>query len=122
MTGVQTCALPISVGHWDGDTLVVESIGFVPETWLSRGGFFHSENMKVYERFTRKGDEMLYEVTVEDPDVLIQPWKQNPLMMTLAEAPAPGAGAAGGDPTLIGAERGNCEVYELEDIDNQIHH
>jgi hypothetical protein len=77
--------------------------------------------MKVYERFTRKGDEMLYEVTVEDPDVLIQPWKQNPLMMNLAEAPAPGAGGLG-DPTLIGAERGNCEVYELEDIDNQIHH
>ena len=63
-----------SVGHWDGDTLVIESIGFVPETWLSRGGFFHSENMKVYERFTRKGDEMLYEVTVEDPDVLTKPW------------------------------------------------
>jgi hypothetical protein len=109
-----------SVGHWEGDTLVIESVGFVPETWLSRGGFFHSEDMKVYERFTRKGDQMLYEVTVEDPDVLLQPWKQNPLMMTLAD----GAGAPGGfgDPTLVGVERGNCEVYELEDIDNQIHH
>jgi hypothetical protein len=76
--------------------------------------------MKVYERFTRKGDQMLYEVTVEDPDVLVQPWKQNPLLMTLAE----GAGAAGGfgDPTLVGSERGNCETYELNDVDNQIHH
>ncbi len=116
----QTMYTGHSVGHWEGDTLVIESVAFVPETWLSRGGFFHSENMKVYERFTRKGDQMLYEVTVEDPDVLVQPWKLTPLMMTLAE----GANAAGGfgDPTLVGSERGNCEVYELEDIDNQIHH
>ena len=109
-----------SVGHWDGDTLVIESIGFVPETWLSRGGFFHSEDMKVTERFTRKGDQMLYEVTVDDPQVLVQPWKQNPLMMTLAEGPNAAGGF--GDPTLVGAERGNCETYELNDVDNQIHH
>src|SRR6185369_10619064 len=116
----QTKYTGTSIGHWDGDTLVIESRGFVPETWLARGGFFHSENMKVYERFTRKGDQMLYEVTVEDPDVLVQPWKQNPLLMTLAGT---GNDAGGfGDPTLVGSERGNCEVYELDDIDNQIHH
>jgi hypothetical protein len=107
-----------SVGRWEGDTLVIESVGFVPETWLARGGFFHSENMKVYERFTRQGDEMLYEVTVEDPDVLLQPWKQTPLLMTKA---GPSAGP-GFDPTLIGVERGNCESYEDEDIVTQIRH
>jgi hypothetical protein len=108
-----------SVGHWEGDTLVIESVGFVPDTWLARGGFFHSDNMKVYERFTRKGDEMLYEVTVEDPDVLLQPWKQNPMLMTLAGS----GGAQGfGDPTLVGTERGNCESYEDEDIVTQIRH
>ena len=71
-----------SVGHWEGDTLVIESVGFTPETWLARGGFFHSEDMKVFERFTRKGDQMLYEVTVEDPQVLLQPWTLKPMLLS----------------------------------------
>jgi hypothetical protein len=110
-----------SVGHWDGDTLVIESRGFVPDTWLARGGFFHSDQMVVFERFTRKGDDMLYEVTVDDPEVLVQPWKQNPMLMTKFE---PGGSDAGGfgNPTLIGSERGNCEAYEDGDIVEQIHH
>jgi hypothetical protein len=109
-----------SVGHWDGDTLVIESKGFVGETWLARGGFFHSESMTVFERFTRKGDQMLYEVTVEDPEVLLQPWKQNPMLMTLAEG---GGGAGGfGDPTLVGSERGSCSTYEDDDVATQIRH
>ena len=108
-----------SVGHWEGDTLVIESVGFVPDTWLARGGFFHTDNMKVFERFTRKGDQMLYEVTVEDPDVLLMPWKQNPMLMTLADS----GGGGFGDPTLVGVERGNCETsYERGDVDFQIHH
>jgi hypothetical protein len=115
----QTMYTGHSVGHWEGDTLVIESVGFVPDTWLARGGFFHSDNMKVYERFTRKGDQMLYEVTVEDPDVLLQPWKQNPMLMTLADA---SGGGGFGDPTLVGSERGNCETYETGDVANQIHH
>ena len=81
---IQTKYTGHSVGHWDGDTLVIESVGFTPETWLARGGFFHSEDMKVTERFTRKGDQMLYEVTVEDPQVLLQPWKLNPMLLTIA--------------------------------------
>jgi len=110
-----------SYGHWEGDTLVIESVGFEPGTWLARGGFFHSENMKVTERFTRKGDQLLYEVTVEDPDVLLQPWTQTPMLRTLAGSG--GAGPAGfGRPGLIGAERGNCEVYEEGRISSQIRH
>src|SRR5262249_34841530 len=101
-------------------TLVIESVGFTPDTWLARGGFFHSENMKVYERFTRKGDEILYEVTVDDPDVLLQPWKQNPVVMAKA-----GSGSGpGGNGTLLGSARGHCEAYEdaAEDIATQIRH
>jgi hypothetical protein len=90
----------------------------VPETWLARGGFFHSENMKVFERFTRKGDEILYEVTVDDPDVLLQPWKQKPVVMTKAVANAGGFGS----PTLVGTERGNCEAYDPGNISSQIRH
>ena len=111
-----------SYGHWEGDTLVIESVGLEPGTWLARGGFFHSENMKVTERFTRKGDQMLYEVTVEDPDVLLQPWKLTPMLRTLAGSGGGGPGAGFGRPGLVGAERGNCEVYETGNIASQIRH
>ena len=63
-----------TVGRWEGDTLVLDSIGFSDETWLGRGGFFHSDKMRVVEKFTRTGNQMLYEVTVEDPEVLVKPW------------------------------------------------
>jgi hypothetical protein len=111
-----------SVGHWEGDTLVIESVGFVPETWLARGGFFHSEDMKVFERFTRKGDQLLYEVTVEDPQVLLQPWELKPMLMSIADGGGAGGGGGPGNATLIGAERGNCQEEELDDISNQIRH
>jgi hypothetical protein len=63
-----------SLGRWEGDTLVVETVGFSDASWLDWRGYIHSTSLKVTERFTRKGDEMLYQVTVEDPDILIQPW------------------------------------------------
>jgi hypothetical protein len=109
-----------SVGRWEGDTLVIESVGFVPETWLARGGFFHSEEMKVFERFTRKGDQLLYEVTVEDPQVLLQPWKLKPML--LSTVTGAGSGGPPGNPTLLGVERGACQQEELDDIANQIRH
>ena len=115
---IQTKYTGHSVGHWDGDTLVIESVGFTPATWLARGGFFHSEDMKVIERFTRQGDEMLYEVTVEDPDVLLQPWVMNPMLMTAATDNGPGFGRA----SLIGTERGHCQDLELDDIVTQYRH
>jgi hypothetical protein len=109
-----------SVGRWEGDTLVIESVGFVPETWLARGGFFHSEDMKVFERFTRKGDQLLYEATVEDPQVLLRPWTLKPMLMSTGGA-AP-AGGPGGNAALLGVERGNCQEEELDDISTQIRH
>jgi len=109
---IQTKYTGHSVGHWEGDTLVIESVGFTPATWLARGGFFHSEDMKVTERFTRQGDQMLYEVTVEDPQVLLHPWELNPMLLT----------TGGGGGGLIGVERGTCFAYELEDITTQYRH
>ena len=44
-----------TVGRWEGDTLVLDSIGFTDETWLGRGGKFHSDQMRVVEKFTRTG-------------------------------------------------------------------
>jgi len=107
-----TSYLGYTVGRWEGDTLVLDSINFVDTTWLGRGGFFHSDQMHVIERFTRQGDALLYDVTVEDPEVLAEPYVY-PTRVVRAN-PNPDAG-------LI-AERGNCEVYELEDITSQIRH
>ena len=81
-------------------------------TWLGRGGFFHSDQMHVIERFTRQGDALLYDVTVEDPGVLVEPWVL-PTRTVRRNANR--------DAGLL-AERGNCEVYELEDITSQIRH
>ncbi|HEX5230582.1 MAG TPA: hypothetical protein VFW44_22880 [Bryobacteraceae bacterium] len=101
-----------TVGNWQGDTLVLDSISFVDTTWLARGGFFHSDQMHVIEKLTRKGDQILYEVTVEDPEVLAEPWVMTPRVLTLSKFP---------DAGLI-TERANCEVYEIKDITSQIRH
>jgi hypothetical protein len=64
--------------RWDGDTLVVESVDFGDQSWLDVAGYFHSVNMKVTERFTRVGDTIRWDVTVEDPEMFLQPWVWNP--------------------------------------------
>jgi hypothetical protein len=66
----QTKYFGYAVGHWEGDTLVLDSIAFNDQTWLARGGFLHSEQMRIVEKLTRKGNEILYEVTIEDPEEL----------------------------------------------------
>jgi hypothetical protein len=63
-------------GHWEGNTLVVESVGFNDQTWFDHVGNFHSDALKLIERFTRTApDTLTYEVTVEDPKVFSRPWK-----------------------------------------------
>jgi hypothetical protein len=101
-----------TVGRWDGDTLVLDSVGFTDATWLGRGGLFHSGEMHVVERFTRQGDALLYDVTVEDPEVLTGPWVLP--TRTVPRNMNPDAG-------LI-AERGNCDVPELGHAADQIRH
>jgi hypothetical protein len=64
-----------SVGHWEGDTLVVDVIGFNDRTWLQGTGTFHTEALHVTERFTRiDQDQINYEATMEDPNVFTRPW------------------------------------------------
>jgi hypothetical protein len=64
-----------SVGHWDGDTLVVDVTAFNDKTWLTATGTFHSEALHVTERFTRTDrDTIQYEATMEDPKVFTKPW------------------------------------------------
>jgi hypothetical protein len=109
---IETTYMGYTVGTWEGDTLVLDSISFVDTTWLARGGFFHSDQMHVVERFTRQGNQIKYEVTVEDPEVLVEPWVMTPRTMRLIPNAAAG----------LLPERGNCEVYELGDISSQIRH
>jgi hypothetical protein len=64
-----------SVGHWEGATLVVDSIGFNDRTWLDDAGHPHTEQLHVIERFTRIGAKaMQYEVTIDDPGAYARPW------------------------------------------------
>src|SRR5262245_21257290 len=63
-----------SVGHWDGDTLVVESSGFNDRTWLDRVGHPHSDKLRVTERFQRVDfGHMKYQITFNDPETLTKP-------------------------------------------------
>jgi len=64
----------MGLAHWEGDTLVVESVGFNDVSWLGWEGYFHTDKMEVTERFTRVGDLLYYNFTVKDPDVLMEPW------------------------------------------------
>jgi hypothetical protein len=64
-----------SVGHWDGDTLVVESAGFNDRTWLDHDGHPHTEDLRVTERYRRPTFGHLdIEVTLSDPAVYARPW------------------------------------------------
>jgi len=64
-----------SVGHWDGDTLVVDVISFNDKTWLFQTGTLHSDALHITERYTRVSkDRIDYEVTMEDPNVFTEPW------------------------------------------------
>jgi hypothetical protein len=66
--------LGYSVGHWEGDTLVVESAGFNDRTWLDRAGHPHSEKLRVTERFRRVDfGHLQFQITFEDPDTLTKP-------------------------------------------------
>ena len=64
-----------SVGHWEGDTLVVEVTGLHDGTWFDRAGSHHSSQLRVVERYTMLGPNHIdYEATIEDPVVLTEPF------------------------------------------------
>jgi hypothetical protein len=67
-----------SVGHWEGDTLVVDVTGQNDRTWFDRAGNFHSDALHVVERYTPSSPyHLLYEATIEDPKVFTRPWKMS---------------------------------------------
>ena len=74
-----------SVGHWEGDTLVVDVTKLSEDTWLDTDGDIHSSAMHVVERLTRKGNALRYEVTVEDPEMMTKPWSPRPRTVLLGK-------------------------------------
>jgi len=67
-----------SYGSWDGDTLVIDSRGFLEYTWFDRAGNYHSDALHVVERLTPASPyHLLYEATIEDPKVFTRPWKMS---------------------------------------------
>ena len=65
-----------SRGRWEGDTLVVEVTGQREETWFDRAGDYHSDALKVVERYTAVSPyHLMYDATMEDPNVFTRPWK-----------------------------------------------
>jgi Family of unknown function (DUF6152) len=64
-----------SVGRWEKDTLVVDSIGFNEKFWFTNGGLPHTEALHLTERFLRPDlNTLKYEVTVDDPRTYTRPW------------------------------------------------
>jgi hypothetical protein len=64
-----------SIGHWEGDTLVVDVVGFNDRTWLDAAGHPHGEKLHVVEKFTRPNMNTLrLEATIEDPEFYTRPW------------------------------------------------
>jgi hypothetical protein len=68
--------LGLAVGHWEGDTLVVESTGYNTRFWMSQGGLPHTEALRLTERFSRPSHGKLqYEVEIDDPRTYTRTWK-----------------------------------------------
>jgi len=100
-----------SVGHWEGDTLVVDVIGFNDVSWLSTAGWFHTTDMRVIERFRREGNTLYYDVTVEDPNVFTRPWLMNTRTLKLNT-----------DPDAYIIEDLPCHERDLEHLVTKEHH
>ncbi len=88
--GLDTSHMGHSIGHWEGDTLVVDVAGLNDEMWLGGGhggpryAAMHSDQEHVIERWTREGDVITYEATVEDPVMFTKPWLIRPRRISLS--------------------------------------
>jgi len=97
-----------SIGHFENDTLVVETTNFNEDTWLTDNGAFHSKGLKVVERLRRVGDTIEYTATSHDPAVLTEPWSSKPYTMWVTAQEL--------------EEPARCEDRDLEHIVDGSHH
>jgi hypothetical protein len=63
-----------AVGKWEGDTLVVDSIGYKDSTWLDARGLPHTKDLHLVERIHRVGENLAFDITFEDPGAFTKPW------------------------------------------------
>ena len=64
-----------AIGHWEGDTLVADTVNFNDKTWIDRIGHPHSEALHVVERIRRiDHDHLVDDITIEDPKAYTKPW------------------------------------------------
>ena len=63
-----------SIGRYEGDTLVVDSVGFNGKTWLDQMGLRNSDALHTIERFRRVGADLEYKITLDDPKAFTRPW------------------------------------------------
>jgi len=100
-----------AVGKWEGDILVVDAVAFNDITWLGQGGYFHSDQMRVNERFRREGNTLRYQATVIDPEVLLEPWVMNERVLRLNT-----------NKNAAIAEQNPCEERDLQQMVGRIRH
>ena len=74
-------------GHWEGDTLVIESVDFGDHSWLEFPGYVHSNEMRVTERYTRTGDVLKWDIKVDDPEMFLEPWVWDPWYLRVHSDP-----------------------------------
>jgi len=76
-----------SIGRWDGDTLVVDTVGFNERMWIDRGQAPHTEKLHLTEKFTRTDmNSMTYEITVDDPGAYTATWSRTSQMRFAANS------------------------------------
>jgi hypothetical protein len=97
-----------AVGRIEGDTLIVETVGFNEDTWLTDNGAFHTKDLKVTERFRRVGDTIEWRATVNDPAILSEPWQLKPQVMWITDIEI--------------EEPARCEDRDVEHIIDGSHH
>ena len=86
--GIDSTFMGDSVGHWEGDTLVIDTIALNDRTWLDTAGHQHSDKLHVIERLRRAApDAIAYEYIVDDPVMYAKPWKQERVMTPLKPTP-----------------------------------
>ena len=72
---VEPSYLGHSVGWWDGDTLVIDTVGFSEKFWMNRDGLPHTSQLHLTERVRRTDfDTLDYQVTIDDPGAYTAPW------------------------------------------------
>lgn len=77
-----------SIGHWEGDTLIIDTTALNDRTWLDTAGHQHSNQLHVIEKLRRTGpDSIAYQLTVDDPVMLTKPWVHDRVLTTLKPTP-----------------------------------